>query len=161
MAGTVPAHDDVLLSTERLTVINEIDIAERRVRVGAGVTLTELQRAAAAAGLLVGVDLAARDSATVGGMVSTNAGGLHTVRYGASDIQYGIDEIRAWRAQQHAFERTLERLAYAVRVLGGHAFGAEQCIPVVRVHAFNADLFEGLHVRQQRVALFSSHRDRF
>ncbi len=92
VAGTVPAHDDVLLSTERLTVINEIDIAERRVRVGAGVTLTELQRAAAAAGLLVGVDLAARDSATVGGMVSTNAGGLRTVRYGAMGEQVlGVD----------------------------------------------------------------------
>ena len=37
---------------------------------------------AADAGLLFGVDLAARDSATVGGMASTNAGGLRTVRYG-------------------------------------------------------------------------------
>lgn len=38
--------------------------------------------AAAAAGLRIGVDLAARDSATIGGMASTNAGGLRTVRYG-------------------------------------------------------------------------------
>src|SRR6185312_2089260 len=41
-----------------------------------------VQRAAAEAGLVFGVDLAARDSATVGGMASTNAGGLRTVRYG-------------------------------------------------------------------------------
>ena len=41
-----------------------------------------MQRAAGAAGLVFGVDLAARDTATVGGMASTNAGGLRTVRYG-------------------------------------------------------------------------------
>ena len=38
VAGTVPEHDDVLLSTERLTDIGDVDTLERRVRVGAGVT---------------------------------------------------------------------------------------------------------------------------
>jgi FAD/FMN-containing dehydrogenase len=82
VAGTVPEHDDVLLSTERLTSIGDIDTGERRVQLGAGVTLAAVQRAAAGARLLFGVDLTARDSATVGGMASTNAGGLRTVRYG-------------------------------------------------------------------------------
>ena len=92
VAGTVPEHDDVLLSTERLTEIGEVDGTERRVRVGSGVTLADLQHAAAAAGLLFGVDLAARDSATVGGMASTNAGGLRTVRYGNMGEQVvGLD----------------------------------------------------------------------
>lgn len=52
------------------------------MRAGAGATLAAVQRAAAAAGLVFGVDLAARDTATIGGMASTNAGGLRTVRYG-------------------------------------------------------------------------------
>ena len=92
VAGTVPEHDDVLLSTERLTEIGEVDVTDRRVRVGSGVTLASVQRAAAAAGLLFGVDLAARDSATVGGMASTNAGGLRTVRYGNMGEQViGLD----------------------------------------------------------------------
>ncbi|OCB25714.1 oxidoreductase [Mycobacterium malmoense] len=82
VAGTVPEHDDVLLSTERLHTLDEVDTVERRARVGAGATLAAVQRAAAGAGLLFGVDLAARDTATVGGMASTNAGGLRTVRYG-------------------------------------------------------------------------------
>ena len=82
VAGTVPEHDDVLLSTERLHAIDDLDTVERRVRVDAGATLAAVQRAAGAAGLVFGVDLAARDSATVGGMASTNAGGLRTVRYG-------------------------------------------------------------------------------
>ncbi|MCT7656923.1 FAD-binding oxidoreductase [Mycobacterium deserti] len=92
VAGTVPEHDDVLLSTERLRAVGEVDAVERKVSVGAGATLAEVQRAAAAAGLLFGVDLAARDSATVGGMASTNAGGLRTVRYGNMGEQViGLD----------------------------------------------------------------------
>lgn len=92
VAGTVPEHDDVLLSTERLRDVGEVDVVERRIHVGAGATLAEVQRAAAAAGLVFGVDLAARDSATVGGMASTNAGGLRTVRYGNMGEQVlGLD----------------------------------------------------------------------
>ena len=82
VAGTVPEHDDVLLSTERLHAVGDVDTVERRVEVGAGTTLAAVQRAASEAGLVFGVDLAARDTATVGGMASTNAGGLRTVRYG-------------------------------------------------------------------------------
>jgi FAD/FMN-containing dehydrogenase len=94
VAGTVPEHDDVLLSTERFTAIGAIDTVERRVRVGAGVTAAALQRAAAGAGLVFGVDLASRDSATVGGMASTNAGGLRTVRYGNMAEQIlGLDVV--------------------------------------------------------------------
>ncbi|BCI83277.1 FAD-binding oxidoreductase [Mycobacterium sp. SMC-18] len=82
VAGTVPEHDDILLSTERLSAVGAVDTAERRIRVGAGATCAAVQHAATAAGLVFGVDLASRDSATVGGMASTNAGGLRTVRYG-------------------------------------------------------------------------------
>ncbi len=92
VAGTVPEHDDVLLSTERLCAVGDVDTTERRVRAGAGATLSAVQRAAGAAGLVFGVDLAARDTATVGGMASTNAGGLRTVRYGNMGSQViGID----------------------------------------------------------------------
>ncbi|MDT5369873.1 MAG: hypothetical protein QOC62_4304 [Mycobacterium sp.] len=92
VAGTVPEHDDVLLSTERLRDVGEVDVIERRIHVGAGATLAAVQGAASAAGLVFGVDLAARDSATVGGMASTNAGGLRTVRYGNMGEQViGLD----------------------------------------------------------------------
>ncbi|MGH3967604.1 MAG: FAD-binding oxidoreductase [Mycobacterium sp.] len=92
VAGTVPEYDDVLLSTERLGVLGDVDTADRRIRVGAGATLAAVQRAAFGAGLVFGVDLAARDTATVGGMASTNAGGLRTVRYGNMGQQVvGLD----------------------------------------------------------------------
>jgi FAD/FMN-containing dehydrogenase len=92
VAGTVPEHEDVLLSTERLCAIGDADAGERRIEVGAGATLAAVQRAAAVAGLVFGVDLAARDTATAGGMASTNAGGLRTVRYGnMSEQVIGLD----------------------------------------------------------------------
>lgn len=92
VAGTVPEHDDVLLSTERLCVVSDVDTVERRIEIGAGVTLAAVQHAASTAGLVFGVDLSARDTATVGGMASTNAGGLRTVRYGNMGEQVvGLD----------------------------------------------------------------------
>src|ERR1700741_975618 len=92
VAGTVPEHDDLLLSTERLCAISDVDTIENRVEAGAGATLAAVQRAAATAGLVFGVDLAAGDTATGGGMASTNAGGLRTVRYGNMGEQViGLD----------------------------------------------------------------------
>lgn len=93
VAGTVPEHDDVLLSTERLVDIGDVDRDELRVTVGAGVTLARLHKVAADAGFLFGVDIASRDSATIGGMVATNAGGLHTVRYGNMSAQVAGLEV--------------------------------------------------------------------
>jgi FAD/FMN-containing dehydrogenase len=83
VGGGIPAGGEVLLSTSRLTSLGEIDVASAQVTAGAGVTLAALQAAARAVGLDVGVDLAARDSATVGGLVATNAGGIRVVRYGS------------------------------------------------------------------------------
>jgi len=92
VAGTVPEHDDVLLSTERLCAVSDVDTVERRVTAGAGATLAAVQHASGVAGLVFGVDLAARDTATMGGMASTNAGGLRTVRYGNMGEQVvGLD----------------------------------------------------------------------
>jgi FAD/FMN-containing dehydrogenase len=68
----------------------------REVTAGAGVTLADLQAAAREAGLRYGVDLAARDSATIGGTVATNAGGLRVVRHGTTRAQVrGVELVLA------------------------------------------------------------------
>ena len=72
-----------MLLTTRLTELGPVSRASRQVTAGAGVTLAGLTAHARAAGLDFGVDLAARDSATVGGMVATNAGGIRVIRYGS------------------------------------------------------------------------------
>ncbi|MEX2289044.1 MAG: FAD-binding oxidoreductase [Mycobacteriales bacterium] len=87
VGGGVPAGGEVLLSTTRLDQLDEVDVAAAQVTAGAGVTLAALQAQARAAGLDVGVDLAARDSATVGGLVATNAGGIRVLRYGSMRAQ--------------------------------------------------------------------------
>jgi FAD/FMN-containing dehydrogenase len=83
VGGGVPAGGEVLMSLTRLTALGEVDRASSQVTAGAGVTLAVLQARARDAGFDVGVDLAARDSATVGGLVATNAGGIRVLRYGS------------------------------------------------------------------------------
>jgi FAD/FMN-containing dehydrogenase len=83
VGGGVPAGGEVLLSLLRLDEIGETDLAAGQVTVGAGVTLAALQAHARAVDLDVGVDLAARDSASVGGLMATNAGGIRVLRYGS------------------------------------------------------------------------------
>ncbi len=66
----------------------------RQVTAGAGATLAAVHAHAAAAGAAFGVDLAARDSATIGGMVATNAGGVRVVRHGAMRAQVlGVEAV--------------------------------------------------------------------
>jgi FAD/FMN-containing dehydrogenase len=86
----------VVLSTARMTDVGPVDAAARQLLVGAGVTLARAQAAARDAGCEVGVDLAARDSATVGGMVATNAGGIHVVRNGPMRARVaGVEAVLA------------------------------------------------------------------
>lgn len=80
--GATPSNREVVLSLERLNRIDEIDTTDRVAVVQAGVTLQALQLAAADHGLLFAADWAARGTATVGGAVATNGGGLNVIRYG-------------------------------------------------------------------------------
>jgi FAD/FMN-containing dehydrogenase len=83
VGGGIPAAGEVLLSTTRLSGLEPVDLASGQVTAGAGVRLAALQAHARAAGLDFGVDLAARDTATVGGLIATNAGGIRVIRYGS------------------------------------------------------------------------------
>lgn len=97
VGGSVPGHDDppmVVLSTTRLTRLDDVDQAMGQVTAGAGVTLAALHEHARAAGWTYGVDLAARDSCTVGGNVATNAGGIRVCCYGMTRRQVlGVEAV--------------------------------------------------------------------
>ena len=82
VGGSVPRDGEVVLSMLRLNAIDDLDADAGEVTVGAGATLASVQGAARRVGWDVGVDLAARDSATIGGMVATNAGGVNVLRHG-------------------------------------------------------------------------------
>ena len=100
VGGSVPrdgaARPQVVLSTLRLRDLEPVDALAGEVTVGAGATLAALQAHARAAGYGFGIDLGARDSATIGGMIATNAGGLHVLRHGSMRAQLiGIEAVLA------------------------------------------------------------------
>jgi FAD/FMN-containing dehydrogenase len=71
-----------------------VDALAGQLTAGAGVTIGHVQAAAAVAGWTYGVDLGSRDSATVGGTVATNAGGIHMIRYGDTRAQVvGVEAV--------------------------------------------------------------------
>jgi FAD/FMN-containing dehydrogenase len=82
VGGQTPLHGEVILSTARLNKIRALDGEGMTMTVEAGVTLAAVQQAAAAQGLLFPLSLASEGSCTIGGNISTNAGGNHVLRYG-------------------------------------------------------------------------------
>lgn len=96
VGGSIPRAGEAVLSLRRLDAIEDLDPVAGEVTAGAGVTLAALQQAARAAGWDFGVDLASRDSATIGGMIATNAGGVRVLRYGPTRHQLiGIEAVLA------------------------------------------------------------------
>ena len=94
VGGGVPRGGEVVLSTTRLTDLGPVDEVAGQVTAGAGVTIAALHDHAAAAGFTYGVDLGARDSATVGGTIATEAGGVRVVRYGSTRAQVmGVEAV--------------------------------------------------------------------
>ena len=87
VGGGVPLAGEVVVSLRRLAGVSDVDSLAGQLSVGAGTTVADVQAAAAAAGWAYGVDLASRDSATIGGAVATNAGGLQVLRHGSTRAQ--------------------------------------------------------------------------
>jgi FAD/FMN-containing dehydrogenase len=94
--GASVSVGDVALSLERFRAIGEIDPAGMIVEVEAGVPLEALQQAVQKSEFCFGVDLGARGSATIGGMIATNAGGNAVMRYGMMREQVlGLEAVLA------------------------------------------------------------------
>ncbi len=94
VGGGVSRMGDVILSSARLNRILAIRPAELTVEVEAGVTLETLQSALLPHGLTTGIDLGSRGSATIGGMLATNAGGILAFRNGVMRHQIlGLEAV--------------------------------------------------------------------
>ena len=96
--GSVPTDErpSVLLSTSRMDRILNVNPVRFTITAEAGCTIEQVQQAAAAVDLELGMDWGARGTATVGGAVSTNAGGLNVLRYGpARDSVLGLEVVLA------------------------------------------------------------------
>lgn len=90
------ADGHIALSLERMNKIEEIDEAGGTITVQAGCVLQTVCEAAEAKGLIFPLDLGARGSATIGGNISTNAGGNRVIRYGMTrDMVLGLEAVLA------------------------------------------------------------------
>lgn len=93
VGGQIPMGE-ILLSTERLTAIRDVDALDDVLVVEAGVTLAGAHEAALAHNRRFPLDLASQGSATIGGVISTNAGGTAVLRYGTTrDLVLGLEAV--------------------------------------------------------------------
>ncbi|MDM7859402.1 FAD-binding oxidoreductase [Alteromonas sp. ASW11-36] len=94
--GAIASTSEVGLSLERMNKIVELDPIQKTAVVEAGVALQVLHEAASVHDCHFAVDLGARGSATIGGMISTNAGGTEVLRFGMMREQVlGLEVVLA------------------------------------------------------------------
>mmetsp|Transcript_44057 Transcript_44057/g.104249 ORF Transcript_44057/g.104249 Transcript_44057/m.104249 type:complete len:539 (-) Transcript_44057:278-1894(-) len=83
VGGSVPVHDEVVLSLLRMQDVEALDKTSGIVTVQAGCVLENLDNYLAEHGYMVPLDLGAKGTCTIGGNAATNAGGLRYLRYGS------------------------------------------------------------------------------
>ncbi len=95
VAGQIP-EGEILLSLERMQAIRALSPLNDSVIVEAGATLQAVHDAAAGVNRRVPLTLASQGSATIGGLISTNAGGVHVMRHGMMREQVlGLEVVLA------------------------------------------------------------------
>ncbi|MGR2737120.1 FAD-binding oxidoreductase [Billgrantia sp. Q4P2] len=94
--GGEAGPDELAISLERMSAIESIDPIGGTMTVQAGTPLQRVQEAAEEHGLVFPLDLGARGSCTIGGNISTNAGGVRVIRYGMMRQQVlGLEAVLA------------------------------------------------------------------
>lgn len=133
VGGQIP-QGEVLLSLKRMRAVRSVAPLEDVMVLEAGLTLQEAQQTAAAADRLFPLSLAAEGSATVGGVISTNAGGTAVLRYGvARDLVLGLEAVLADGSVFHGLKRLRkDNTGYDLKQL---LIGAEGTLGIVTAAA--------------------------
>lgn len=98
VGGQTPdlSGEEIIVSTQRLRAIREVDVDSNVMVCESGVTLGEAQAAALTADRLFPLSLASEGTCTIGGNISTNAGGLNVIAYGNTrDLVTGVEAVLA------------------------------------------------------------------
>jgi len=100
VGGSVPPQNSLrpicLISTSSLNTILDFDVVTGHITVGAGVSVAQVQSTVRAQGWEFPIDLASRESATIGGLVATNAGGIRVCAFGMTKQSVaGIEMVLA------------------------------------------------------------------
>ncbi|HWA31708.1 MAG TPA: FAD-binding oxidoreductase, partial [Rhizomicrobium sp.] len=96
VGGQIPFHNEIILSLARMNRIRGVDAAGMNLIAEAGATLLAVREAADKADRLFPLSIASEGSATIGGNVSTNAGGVHVIKYGNTrELVLGVEVVLA------------------------------------------------------------------
>src|SRR6186997_3240382 len=94
--GALPNANEIVLSMERMNSVEEVDASAGVAIVQAGTPLQKLQERVEQDGMMFPLDLGSRGSCTIGGNISTNAGGNRVIRYGMTrDLVLGLEAVLA------------------------------------------------------------------
>jgi FAD/FMN-containing dehydrogenase len=94
--GAAASESEIILSLEALDRIESVDVTGRSLRAEAGVTVQRVQEESDRFGLMFPLDLGSRGTCTIGGAVSTNAGGMRVVRFGMMrNLVLGLEVVLA------------------------------------------------------------------
>jgi FAD/FMN-containing dehydrogenase len=94
--GTSTTEHELILSTERMNAIERVDVTGRTMRVQSGAILQRVQEEAERHDLMFALDLGGRGTCTIGGNISTNAGGVRVLRYGMMRaLVLGVEAVLA------------------------------------------------------------------
>jgi len=94
LCGAATPQGEVLITLKRMTAVREIDTDNDSMTVEAGCVLESLQNTAEDANRLFPLSLGSQGSAMIGGLISTNAGGVHVLRYGMTrELVLGLEAV--------------------------------------------------------------------
>ncbi|MEL6380469.1 MAG: FAD-binding oxidoreductase, partial [Pseudomonadota bacterium] len=94
VGGQIPLGGEILLSLSRMRTIHEVSGLSKTMLVDAGVTLSAVQDAAAAENCLFPLSIGSEGSCQIGGVISTNAGGVNVLRYGNTrELVMGLEVV--------------------------------------------------------------------
>jgi len=169
VGGQIPdkSGDEIIVSTQRLRAVREVDVDAGVMICEAGVTLGEAQAAALAAGRLFPLSLASEGSCTIGGNISTNAGGVNVIAYGNTrDLVTGVEAVLADGRIVNALSKLRkDNTGYDIK---GLFIGAEGTLGIVTAASLKlfanpraqATAFVGLKSPEDAVKLLRIARDR-
>lgn len=96
LVGGQTPQGEVLLSLRKMTAVRAVNATNNSIIIEAGATLKSLQDAADEVDRKFPLSLASEGSCTVGGVLSTNAGGVHVLKYGTTkDLVFGVEAVLA------------------------------------------------------------------
>jgi FAD/FMN-containing dehydrogenase len=169
VGGQTPdlSGEEIIVSTQRLRAIREVDLDGDVMICEAGVTLAEAQAAALAADRLFPLSLASEGTCTIGGNISTNAGGVNVIAYGNTrDLVTGIEAVLAdGRIVNSLSKLRKDNTGYDVKSLFIGAEGTLGVITAASLRLFpnpraQATAFVGLRSPEDALKLLKLARER-